>query len=92
MKQTYLKSISVLIKLSPNDKSPAVNTASVASIVNPTTYGKDKGVYLDKSPFEVDSIMTINGRDLDGYICSRTEILPTFYGIMEKTTLLDNIV
>ena len=67
MKHTYLKTVSIEVNISPTSKSPTVKTSSVANVVTHATYGNDKEVCPDDSPFEVGIIMSINVSDLDGY-------------------------
>ena len=45
----------------------------------------------DTSPFEVGSIVPINGRDLDGFRFRNVMTAPTFYGVVNKMTVLDDI-
>ena len=78
--------------MTPTTKSPTIKTVSVANIVTPTTYGKDIEVVPDESPFEVGSIASINGRGFDGYRFKNRDSVPTCYGIVEETTLVDDIV
>ena len=66
-KKTYLKTASVAVKLSHTSKLPAIKTSSVAKVFTPATYVNDKEVYLYESSFEVGIIVSMNGRDLDGY-------------------------
>ena len=44
IKQTYLKTTSVAVKVSPSAKSHTVKTFSVTTVVNPATYGNDNEV------------------------------------------------
>ena len=80
------------IKVEDSSKPSALETASVTKTVSPTTCGKVKEVYdPDTSPFEVGSIVSINGRDLDGFRFRNRMTAPTFYGVVNKMTVLDDI-
>ena len=49
-------------------------------------------MYSYEAPFEVDDIVSINGRDLDSYNFRNIDTTPAFYGIIEEITVLDDIV
>ena len=91
MRQIYIKTASVAVKVAPTTKSSAAKTPSVVKVVAPATYGTDKEVYPYKSPFEVGSMVSINGRDLDGYRFRNRDTPTTFYGIGEENTFMDAI-
>jgi hypothetical protein len=58
-----------------------METFSVANMISPTACGKVKDMYdPDTSPFEVGSIVSINGRDLGGFRFGNIMTAPTFYG------------
>ena len=91
MNQTYLKTASVAVKVSPTAKSLDIMTASVEQLVTTATYGKDKKVYPYQSPFEVVTIMSINRRNLNGYKFSNRYTAPILYDIVDEIILLDAI-
>ena len=45
---------------------------------------KDQATTKIEPPFEVSSIISISGHDLDGYIFRKRTTAPTFYGIVEN--------
>ena len=80
------------IKVEDSSKPYALATASVTKTVSPTACGKVKEVYdPETSPFEVGSIVSINGCDLDGFRFRNRMTAPTFYGVVNKMTVLDDI-
>ena len=89
MKQIYLKTASVAVKVPLSAKLSVFKVSSVAKIVTPATYGKDKEVYPYDLYFKVGSIVSIDGRDLDGHRFSNRDTAPIFF--VGRTTLLNDI-